>query len=66
MCGTTKNELINELENLKSGTASVKVLKSDAKWFGVTYKKDKEIVQKEIEALRKQKVYPFKLWKNDN
>jgi len=66
MYGTAKNELINELENLKSGTASVKVLKTNAKWFGVTYKEDKEIVQKEIAALRKQKVYPSKLWKNDN
>lgn len=63
---TTKNESINELENLKSGTASVKVLKTNAKWFGVTYKEDKEIVQKEKAALRKQKVYPSKLWKNDN
>ncbi len=56
--------VVNEI--LKSGTASVKVLKSDAKWFGITYKEDKEFVQKEIEALRKQKVYPSKLWENDN
>ena len=48
-------------EMIKSGNASVEVLKSDAKWFGVTYKEDKEIVQKEIEALKKQKVYPTNL-----
>lgn len=52
--------LINEI--LKSGKASVKVLKSDAKWFGVTYKDDKEIVQKEIGELKKQNIYPKKLW----
>ncbi|UMB52396.1 nucleotide-diphospho-sugar transferase [Lutibacter sp. A64] len=49
-------------EILKSGKATVEVLKSDAKWFGVTYKEDKEIVQKEIELLQKNKSYPAKLW----
>jgi len=49
-------------EMIKSKMASVKVLKSNAKWFGVTYKEDKEIVQKEIELLRKQNIYPSKLW----
>lgn len=53
-------------EMIQSKKASVKVLKSNAKWFGVTYKEDKEFVQKEITALRKQKVYPSKLWENDN
>ncbi len=52
--------IVNEI--LKSEKASVKVLKSNAKWFGVTYKEDKEIVQKELAALRKRKVYPSKLW----
>ena len=49
-------------EMIKSKKASVKVLNSTAKWFGVTYKEDKKIVQKEIELLRKQKIYPSKLW----
>lgn len=52
--------VVNEI--LKSGITSVKVLKSDAKWFGVTYKKDKEIVQKEIEKLISNNTYPPKLW----
>ncbi|UMB60295.1 nucleotide-diphospho-sugar transferase [Lutibacter sp. A80] len=52
--------IVNEI--LKSGKATVEVLKSDAKWFGVTYKEDKEIVQKEIELLQKNKSYPAKLW----
>ncbi len=49
-------------EILKSSTASVKVLQSNAKWFGVTYKEDKEMVQQEITQLKNQKKYPSKLW----
>lgn len=52
--------LVNEI--LKSGKARVKVLQSDAKWFGVTYKKDKETVKLELEKLKAQGVYPLKLW----
>ena len=52
--------VVNEI--LKSGKASVEVLKSDAKWFGVTYREDKEIVQKAIGELKKQNVYPRNLW----
>ena len=52
--------VVNEI--LKSGIASVEVLKSDAKWFGVTYREDKEIVQKAIGELKKQNVYPRNLW----
>lgn len=53
--------VVNEI--LKSGKASVEVLKSDAKWFGVTYKEDKEIVQKAIQELKNNGVYPTNLWK---
>jgi len=52
--------IVNEM--LKSGKATVEVLKSNAKWFGVTYKEDKEIVQKAIRELKEQRVYPKKLW----
>jgi len=52
--------IVNDI--LKSGKATVKVLKSDAKWFGVTYKEDKEIVEKAIGKLKEQNVYPTKLW----
>ncbi|MBG6062316.1 UTP-glucose-1-phosphate uridylyltransferase [Flavobacterium sp. CG_9.1] len=54
------SSVVNEI--LKSGKASVKVLKSDSKWFGITYKEDKEIVQEKIEKLIKQNIYPSKLW----
>jgi UTP-glucose-1-phosphate uridylyltransferase len=52
--------IVNEI--LKSKRARVEVLKSDAKWFGVTYKEDKEIVQKAIGELREAKKYPINLW----
>lgn len=47
---------------LKEKTATVKVLTSEAKWFGVTYKEDKEMVQNEIEKLKNNNVYPTHLW----
>jgi hypothetical protein len=52
--------VVNDI--LKSEKASVEVLKSDAKWFGVTYKEDKEIVQKAIGELKERGAYPTKLW----
>ena len=52
--------IVNEM--LKLDFAQVKVLQSDAKWFGVTYKADKEIVQKAIDQLKKESVYPSELW----
>jgi dTDP-glucose pyrophosphorylase len=52
--------IVNDI--LKSGKASVEVLKSDAKWFGVTYKEDKAIVQKAIEQLKENNDYPKNLW----
>ncbi len=52
--------IVNDI--LKSGKATVEVLKSDAKWFGVTYKEDKEIVQNAIRELKTKNVYPKNLW----
>lgn len=52
--------VVNEI--LRSDIASVEVLKSDAQWFGVTYKEDKEIVEAAIGKLKAQGVYPTKLW----
>ncbi len=42
--------------------ATMKVLKSDASWFGVTYKQDKEYVTSEIQKLKDKGVYPINLW----
>ena len=49
-------------EIVKSKRATVEVLKSDAQWFGVTYKDDKPIVQKAIEQLKNNSIYPKHLW----
>ncbi|MCU4177281.1 nucleotidyltransferase family protein [Carboxylicivirga sp. N1Y90] len=42
--------------------ASVKVLKSEVQWFGVTYKVDKEKAINSVSELVNQGVYPLKLW----
>ena len=47
---------------LKTDKAEVKVLQSKDKWFGVTYKEDKEKVVEAIAALKAQGVYPKQLW----
>ena len=47
---------------IKSGTASFKVIPTASKWFGVTYKEDKPIVQKCISDLVSSGVYPENLW----
>jgi len=49
-------------ELIKSGTASFKVIPTASKWFGVTYKEDKPIVQKSISDLVSSGVYPENLW----
>ncbi|BAX78961.1 nucleotidyltransferase family protein [Labilibaculum antarcticum] len=47
---------------IKDGKTKVKVLKSDAQWFGVTYREDKEKVIKAIGKLIEKGIYPSKLW----
>lgn len=46
----------------KTGEANFKVIPTSQKWFGVTYKEDKEIVKSSISKLVEDKVYPAKLW----
>ena len=52
--------LVNHI--IESNKAKVKVLKSDAEWFGVTYKEDKELVQNAIAKLKTATVYPIQLF----
>jgi len=52
--------VIGELVN--SAKATVRVLKSDENWYGVTYKEDREWVSRNIAALVKKGEYPEKLW----
>ena len=47
---------------LKSGKADVSVLKTDDKWFGVTYKEDKDSVKKAFEKLVSDGVYESPLF----
>ena len=47
---------------LKEGKATVNVLTSKDKWFGVTYKEDKPYVEASIKALKDAGVYPKNLW----
>ena len=42
--------------------ARVKVLRSNDKWYGVTYKEDKPTVMAALAELREKGVYPEKLW----
>ena len=51
-------------ELLKEHKASVKVLRSADKWYGVTYKEDKPQVMAAIRALKAQGLYPEKLWED--
>ena len=46
---------------MKAGKMSVKVLTTDAQWFGVTYKEDKPNVQASLKALHDSGVYPASL-----
>ncbi len=43
---------------LREGKASVRVLTSEDKWYGVTYKEDKQMVVDAIAVLKKQGLYP--------
>lgn len=47
---------------VKQGIANFSVLPTDAKWFGVTYKEDKEEVQQSIHRLIEAGYYPQRLW----
>ena len=42
--------------------ASVAVLKSADKWYGVTYKEDKPVVEAAVKRMKEEGVYPTHLW----
>jgi len=52
--------VVNDL--IRSGQEKVHVLRSNAAWFGVTYKKDRTFVLGEIQKLIQTGVYPEKLF----
>ena len=49
-------------ELLAQGKASVKVMTSQDRWYGVTYKEDKPGVMAALQALKDAGVYPETLW----
>lgn len=47
---------------VRTGQASVKVLPSTDRWYGMTYKEDKKMVEQAMKELKKKGVYPGHLW----
>jgi hypothetical protein len=54
--------VVNEL--LEENKATVEVLKSEDRWYGVTYKEDKEFVVNAIKGLKDSGLYPQNLWED--
>ncbi len=51
-------------ELLQEKKATVKVLKSEDKSYGVTYKEDKPMVMEAVQKMKDQGLYPQKLWED--
>ncbi|MEA3308489.1 MAG: sugar phosphate nucleotidyltransferase [Chloroflexota bacterium] len=49
-------------ELVRADKATIRVLETDERWIGVTYRKDKPQVKRAIQELAKRGVYPAKLW----
>jgi len=50
-------------EGIQENLFSVKVIPNMEKWYGVTYKEDKELVQNAFKNLTEEGLYPSPLWK---
>jgi len=53
-------EVVDRL--IKTGKGVVSLVKTDASWFGVTFKEDAEIVRSELDQLTSEDGYPRNLW----
>ncbi len=49
-------------EAIGSGIAALKVLATDEKWYGLTYKKDSDALSRQINQMVKSGQYPSPLW----
>ena len=69
-----KNEVSNPLKSefflptvvnnlICADKANAKVLRTNDKWYGMTYLEDKENVKNAIKDMVKAGIYPKKLWK---
>ena len=47
---------------LKDEVIDVEVVKTNANWFGVTFKEDREQVKNSLKKLAETGVYPNSLW----
>ena len=47
---------------LNEGKAAIKVMKSEDRWYGVTYKEDRESVVNALQSMKDKGLYPEKLW----
>ena len=50
-------------ELLDEDKATVKVLKSEDRWYGITYKEDKQSVVDAVAEMKGKGIYPLHLWK---
>jgi hypothetical protein len=53
--------MVNDL--VRSGEASVKILDCRERWFGMTYREDREMVIAKIRELVGKQLYPDNLWR---
>lgn len=51
-------------ELIQKKKAEVTVLKSEDRWYGITYKEDKPVVTEAVRCLKERGVYPQRLWGN--
>ena len=51
-------------ELLHEKKATVKVLKSEDKWYGVTYKEDKPVVMAAVQRMKDEGLYPQSVWED--
>jgi len=47
---------------ISAGKAEVKVLTTDDRWYGVTYREDKPVVMEAVNQMIKRGIYPNNLW----
>lgn len=60
-CEYVISEAVYDL--IKENKLNVKVLDTSAKWYGVTYHEDRDMIIKEINKMVENKEYPINLWK---
>ena len=49
-------------EMVKNGLGTIRVFSTEEKWFGMTYKEDRETVKQNLALMTKRGIYPEKLW----